>query len=70
MPNQHFYDFQWRALNLCSEFYQAAEELIVSVMIISWIHDLQPALSRKVHLLSSSPSVTTQDLQRKSILLL
>lgn len=32
MPNQHFYDFQWRALNLCSEFYNAAEELIVSTI--------------------------------------
>lgn len=27
--NQQFYEFQWRALNLCSEFYNAAEELIV-----------------------------------------
>ncbi|KAI0346535.1 hypothetical protein BDW22DRAFT_1352653 [Trametopsis cervina] len=26
--NQQFYEFQWRALNLCSEFYNAAEELI------------------------------------------
>lgn len=28
--NQQFYEFQWRALNLCSEFYNAAEELVVS----------------------------------------
>jgi hypothetical protein len=27
--NQQFYEFQWRVLNLCSEFYGAAEELIV-----------------------------------------
>ena len=27
--NQQFYEFQWRALNLCSEFYNAAEELVV-----------------------------------------
>lgn len=25
-----FYDFQWRVLHLCSEFYKAADELIVS----------------------------------------
>ncbi|PSR72947.1 hypothetical protein PHLCEN_2v11184 [Hermanssonia centrifuga] len=31
--NQQFYEFQWRALNLCSEFYNAAEELIVSDLI-------------------------------------
>jgi hypothetical protein len=30
--NQQFYEFQWRALNLCSEFYNAAEELIASTM--------------------------------------
>jgi len=28
--NQMYYEFQWRVLNLCSEFYGAAEELIVS----------------------------------------
>lgn len=28
--HQQYYEFQWRALNLCSEFYNAAEELIVS----------------------------------------
>ncbi|VDB94285.1 unnamed protein product [Peniophora sp. CBMAI 1063] len=26
--NQQYYEFQWRVLNLCSEFYGAAEELI------------------------------------------
>lgn len=30
-PNsQQFYDFQWRVLTLCYEFYNAADELIVS----------------------------------------
>ncbi|KAI0635687.1 hypothetical protein C8Q77DRAFT_1071664 [Trametes polyzona] len=28
--NQQFYEFQWRALNLCSEFYSAAEELVLA----------------------------------------
>lgn len=32
--NQQFYEFQWRALNLCSEFYNAAEELIVRIAIL------------------------------------
>jgi hypothetical protein len=28
--NQQYYEFQWRVLNLCAEFYGAAEELVVS----------------------------------------
>jgi hypothetical protein len=28
--NQQYYEFQWRVLNLCAEFYNAAEELVVS----------------------------------------
>ena len=32
--NQQFYEFQWRALNLCSEFYNAAEELVVSTRLV------------------------------------
>jgi hypothetical protein len=28
--NKQYYDFQWRVLNLCSEFYLAAEQLLVS----------------------------------------
>lgn len=27
--NQQYYEFQWRVLNLCAEFYNAAEELVV-----------------------------------------
>ena len=27
--NQQYYEFQWRVLNLCAEFYGAAEELVV-----------------------------------------
>lgn len=34
--NQQFYEFQWRALNLCSEFYNAAEELVVrNILFVS-----------------------------------
>ena len=32
--NQALYDFQWRILNLCSEFYNAADELIVSAFCV------------------------------------
>lgn len=28
--NQQYYEFQWRVLNLCAEFYGAAEELVAS----------------------------------------
>ncbi len=28
--NQQYYEFQWRVLNLCAEFYGADEELVVS----------------------------------------
>ena len=30
--NQQYYEFQWRVLNLCAEFYGAAEELVVSCL--------------------------------------
>lgn len=45
VPNQHFYDFQWRALNLCTEFYQAAEELIKSAspIVIAQCYHAGPA---------------------------
>jgi hypothetical protein len=31
--NQQYYEFQWRVLNLCAEFYGAAEELVVSLLL-------------------------------------
>jgi hypothetical protein len=33
--NQGYYEFQWRVLNMCAEFYGAAEELVVSVAWLS-----------------------------------
>lgn len=36
--NQQYYEFQWRVLNLCAEFYGAAEELVVSLRLL---HDLE-----------------------------
>ncbi|KAL4243730.1 hypothetical protein ABKN59_011454 [Abortiporus biennis] len=42
--NQQFYEFQWRALNLCHEFYNAAEELIKAAnpMVIAQCYQLGP----------------------------
>ncbi|KAI0711892.1 hypothetical protein C8T65DRAFT_718005 [Cerioporus squamosus] len=42
--NQQFYEFQWRALNLCSEFYNAAEELVkaASPMVIAQCYKMGP----------------------------
>jgi len=37
-PVISFYDFQWRALNLCSQFYEAAGELVVSIDLSSMMH--------------------------------
>ena len=31
--NQQYYEFQWRVLNLCAEFYGAAEELVASYLL-------------------------------------
>ncbi|CCL98169.1 uncharacterized protein FIBRA_00163 [Fibroporia radiculosa] len=44
-PNQQFHEFQWRALNLCSEFYNAAEELIkaASPIVIAQCYQMGPA---------------------------
>ncbi|KAI0324584.1 hypothetical protein GY45DRAFT_1331359 [Cubamyces sp. BRFM 1775] len=43
--NQQFFEFQWRALNLCSEFYNAAEELVkaASPMVIAQCYQSGPA---------------------------
>jgi hypothetical protein len=37
--NQQYYEFQWRVLNLCSEFYGAAEELVVRHMLTNSYDD-------------------------------
>lgn len=47
MQNQQFYEFQWRALNLCSEFYNAAEELIVSLLAGNALNRLSHASVQK-----------------------
>jgi hypothetical protein len=44
--NQQYYEFQWRVLNLCAEFYGAAEELVVRIFLFLWIFGL-PFLKQK-----------------------
>ena len=55
---QQYFDFQWRVLTLCSEFYNAADELIVRCHI-PFSHDLHSELcpDREVPLRTLSPSV-------------
>ncbi|KAG6839787.1 hypothetical protein C0991_011685 [Blastosporella zonata] len=48
--NQHYYEFQWRVLNLCSEFYTAAEELIL--MMLS---NPEPKLNNPSQLVGTPP---------------
>lgn len=43
--NQQYYEFQWRVLNLCSEFYGAAEELVkaTSPVVIHQSYQMGPS---------------------------
>ena len=68
--NQQFYEFQWRALNLCSEFYNAAEELIVSATAFAIRATLRNAVGvhRKPRHPWSSRNVTKWAPRRKLIL--
>ena len=59
---QQFYEFQWRILNLCAEFYGAAEELIVSTNSPWSISPVTTILKRKVPRLLSLRNATKQDL--------
>jgi hypothetical protein len=40
--HQEYYKFQWRTLNLCAEFYSAAEELIVRPHLTSFSLEPHP----------------------------
>lgn len=50
--NQQYYEFQWRVLNLCAEFYGAAEELVVrlSRFLILLLWNLTELRNRKQRL--------------------
>ncbi|KIY48604.1 hypothetical protein FISHEDRAFT_58887 [Fistulina hepatica ATCC 64428] len=43
--NQKYYEFQWRILNLCAEFYGAAEELVKSTppLVLAQCYHMGPA---------------------------
>ncbi len=59
---QQFYEFQWRILNLCAEFYGAAEELVVSTHPPTVNTPFSIILKRKVPRLLSLRNATKQDL--------
>ncbi|KAG6907167.1 hypothetical protein DXG01_010292 [Tephrocybe rancida] len=44
--NQQYYEFQWRVLNLCSEFYTAAEELVKATqpLVIAQCYSMGPGI--------------------------
>ncbi|KAL1746091.1 hypothetical protein HDZ31DRAFT_35009 [Schizophyllum fasciatum] len=43
--NQQYYEFQWRVLNLCAEFYGAAEELLKATppLVLAQCYQMPPA---------------------------
>ncbi|KAH9481464.1 hypothetical protein JR316_0005990 [Psilocybe cubensis] len=43
--NQQYYEFQWRVLNLCAEFYGAAEELVkgTSPLVVAQCYHMGPS---------------------------
>ncbi|KAF8959526.1 hypothetical protein BDZ97DRAFT_1761389 [Flammula alnicola] len=44
--NQQYYEFQWRVLNLCAEFYGAAEELVkgTSSLVVAQCYNMGPGV--------------------------
>ncbi|KAF8899921.1 hypothetical protein CPB84DRAFT_1922945, partial [Gymnopilus junonius] len=44
--NQQYYEFQWRVLNLCAEFYTAAEELVkqTSPLVVAQCYHMGPGV--------------------------
>ncbi|KAF9000691.1 hypothetical protein BDQ17DRAFT_1245258 [Cyathus striatus] len=44
--NQQYYEFQWRVLNLCAEFYTAAEELVkgTSPLVVAQCYQMGPGV--------------------------
>ncbi|KAH9003068.1 hypothetical protein EDB86DRAFT_3100265 [Lactarius hatsudake] len=67
--NQQYYEFQWRVLNLCSEFYGAAEELIKATPSLVIAQSYQMGPSSKVDpltMLNEAKRVCDQLLQNPS----
>jgi hypothetical protein len=44
--NERYYEFQWRILNLCSEFYAAADEILVGTGLPAQLWVLTPLIFR------------------------
>ncbi|KAI9457197.1 hypothetical protein F5148DRAFT_1322656 [Russula earlei] len=67
--NQQYYEFQWRVLNLCSEFYGAAEELIKATPSLIIAQSYQMGPSSKVDpltMLNEAKRICDQLLQNPS----
>ncbi|KAI0267683.1 hypothetical protein BC834DRAFT_54903 [Gloeopeniophorella convolvens] len=67
--NQQYYEFQWRVLNLCSEFYGAAEELIKATPSLVIAQSYQMGPSSKVDplgMLNDAKRICDQLLQNPS----
>lgn len=67
--NQQYYEFQWRVLNLCSEFYGAAEELIKATPSLVIAQSYQMGPSSKVDpltMLNEAKRICDQLLQNPS----
>jgi hypothetical protein len=47
--DRDYYEFHWRVLNLCKEFYEAATELVVSsdVSLINLSYDIEADVARR-----------------------
>ncbi|KAI0067185.1 hypothetical protein BV25DRAFT_1987639 [Artomyces pyxidatus] len=67
--NQQYYEFQWRVLNLCSEFYGAAEELVKGTPSIVIAQSYQMGPSNKLdplNMLGEAKRICDQLLQNPS----
>ncbi|ETW83006.1 hypothetical protein HETIRDRAFT_458578 [Heterobasidion irregulare TC 32-1] len=67
--NQQYYEFQWRVLNLCSEFYGAAEELVKATPSLVIAQSYQMGPSNKVdplQMLGEAKRICDQLLQNPS----
>ncbi|KAA1467549.1 hypothetical protein DENSPDRAFT_863071 [Dentipellis sp. KUC8613] len=67
--NQQYYEFQWRILNLCSEFYGAAEELVKATpsVVIAQSYQMGPASKvDPLNMLNEAKRICDQLLQNPS----
>jgi hypothetical protein len=50
--NREYYEFQWKVLHLCREFYEAAEQLVVSAGRLSSVMNASQLSHRRQHIRS------------------